>query len=100
MNDQKSFIDRVSRVTTEVAGNPVVSGTRERAQKASRVARAQLPATREDVLRLQEQLDRIESALTELASRVEAAQASPQDGVSQREREGGGLTEPPRRWPG
>jgi hypothetical protein len=73
MNDQKSFIDRVSRVTGEVAGNPVVSGTRERAQKASRVARAQLPATREDMMRLQEQLDRIESALTELASQVEAA---------------------------
>jgi hypothetical protein len=73
MNDQKSFIDRVSRVTGEVAGNPVLSGTRERAQKASRVARAQLPATHDDVLRLQEQLDRIESALTELAAQAETA---------------------------
>jgi ubiquinone biosynthesis protein UbiJ len=73
MNDQQSFIDRVSRVTGEVAGSPVVSGTRQRAQRASRVAKAQLPATREDLARLQEQLDRIESALTELAARVEPA---------------------------
>jgi hypothetical protein len=73
MNDDKSLIGRVSRVTGEMAGKPVVSATRERAQKASRVARAQLPATHEDIARLQEQLDRIESALTALAGRVEAA---------------------------
>jgi ubiquinone biosynthesis protein UbiJ len=72
MNDQKSLIDRVSRVTGDMAGNPVVSATKERAQKASRVAKSQLPATREDVARLQEQLDRVEATLTELAGRIEA----------------------------
>ncbi len=77
MNDQKSLIDRVSRVTGEMAGNPVVSGTRERAQKATRVARSQLPATREDLQRLQEQLDRIEGTLSELAGRAETAQPKP-----------------------
>ncbi|MDX6546736.1 MAG: hypothetical protein QOG33_286, partial [Gaiellales bacterium] len=39
---------------------------------ASRVAKSQLPATREDVARLQEQLDRVEATLTELAGRIEA----------------------------
>jgi hypothetical protein len=77
MNDQKSLIDRVSRVTGEMAGSPVVSGTRERAQKATRVARSQLPATRDDLQRLQEQLDRIEASLSELAGRVEAAPSKP-----------------------
>ena len=72
MNDQKSLIDRVSRVTGEMAGSPVVSATRERAQKASQAARAQLPATRDDVARLQEQLDRIEVSLAELAGKVDA----------------------------
>jgi uncharacterized protein (DUF1778 family) len=72
MNDQKSLIDRVSRVTGEMAGSPVVSATRERAQKASQAARLQLPATREDISRLQDQLDRIEASLAEMASRVEA----------------------------
>ena len=72
MNDQRSLIDRVSRVTGDMAGNPVVSATKERAQKASRVAKSQLPATREDVARLQDQLDRVEAMLTELAGRIEA----------------------------
>jgi hypothetical protein len=72
MNDQKSLIDRVSRVTGDMAGSPVMSATRERAQKASQAARAQLPATREDVVRLQEQLDRIEASLVELAGRLES----------------------------
>jgi len=72
MNDQKSLIDRVSRVTGEMAGSPVVSATRERAQKASQAARAQLPATRDDVARLQEQPDRIEASLAELAGKVDA----------------------------
>jgi hypothetical protein len=72
MNDTKSLIDRVSRVTGEMAGKPVVSATRERAQKASQHARSQLPATREDVARMQEQLDRIEASLAELAGRVDA----------------------------
>ena len=35
-------------------------------------ARAQLPATRDDIARLQEQLDRIEASLAELAGRVDA----------------------------
>jgi uncharacterized protein (DUF1778 family) len=72
MNDQKSLIDRVSRVTGEMAGSPVVSATRQRAQKASQAARSQLPATREDVARLHDQLDRIEASLTELAGRIDA----------------------------
>ena len=72
MNDQKSLIDRVSRVTGDMAGRPVVSATKQRAQKASQAARSQLPATREDVARLQEQLDRIEASLAELAGRVDA----------------------------
>jgi hypothetical protein len=72
MNDQKSLIDRVSRVTGEMAGSPVVSATRERAQKASQAARAQLPATRDDIVRLQEQLDRIEASLVDLAGRLDA----------------------------
>jgi hypothetical protein len=72
MNDQKSLIDRVSRVTGEMAGRPVVSATRERAQKASQAARAQLPATRDDVVRLQDQLDRIEASLADLAGRLDA----------------------------
>jgi ubiquinone biosynthesis protein UbiJ len=73
MNDQKSLIDRVSRVTGDMAGRPVVSATKERAQKATRVAKSQLPATREDVARLQEQLDRVEATLAELAGRIEGA---------------------------
>jgi uncharacterized protein (DUF1778 family) len=72
MNDQKSLIDRVSRVTGDMAGRPVVSATRQRAQKASQAARSQFPATREDVARLQHQLDRIEASLAELAGRMEA----------------------------
>jgi hypothetical protein len=72
MNDQKNLIDRVTRATGDV-GKPVVSATRDHAKKASRAARLQLPATREDIARLTEQLDRVEAALAELADRVEAA---------------------------
>jgi len=72
MNEQKSLIDRVSRATGDV-GKPVVSATRDQAKKASRAARLQLPATREDIARLTDQLDRVEAALAELADRVEAA---------------------------
>ena len=72
MNDQNRLMGRVSRVTGDVAGNPVVSATKERAQKASRAARSQLPATREDMMRLQEQLDRIESAMADLSQRMDA----------------------------
>ena len=72
MNDQKNLIDRVTRATGDV-GKPVVSATRDHATKASRAARLQLPATREDIARLTEQFDRVEAALAELADRVEAA---------------------------
>ena len=72
MNDQKSLIDRVTRAAGD-AGKPVVSATRDHAKKATRGARLQLPATREDVARLTDQLDRLEAALAELADRVEAA---------------------------
>jgi hypothetical protein len=71
MNDQKSLIDRVTSATGDV-GKPVVSATRDHAKKASRAARSQLPATREDMARLTDQLDRMEAALAELADRVEA----------------------------
>ena len=71
MNDQKSLIDRVTSATGDV-GKPVVTATRDHAKKASRAARSQLPATREDVARLQDQLDRIEASLTELAGRIDA----------------------------
>ena len=67
MNEQKSLIDRVSRATGDV-GKPVVSATRDQAKKASRAARSQLPATREDIARLTDQLDRVEAALAELAT--------------------------------
>jgi hypothetical protein len=73
MNEENSLMGRVTRVTGEVAGNPVVSATRERAQKAGRVAKGQLPATREDIIRLQHQLDRIEQALAALAEQKETA---------------------------
>ncbi len=72
MNDQKSLIDRVTSATGDV-GKPVVTATRDHAKKASRAARSQLPATREDMARLTDQLDRMEAALAELADRVEAA---------------------------
>ena len=98
MNDQKSLIDRVTRATGDV-GKPVVSATRDHAKKASRAARSQLPATREDIARLTEQLDRVEAALAELADRVEARQAQAPRSLN-REREAGELTAPPRRWPG
>lgn len=74
------LIDRVARVKTEAAkrvpgastGAPVVSATRERASAAGRAAVGQLPATREDVQRLQSSLDRIEAELIHLAAKVDA----------------------------
>jgi L-rhamnose isomerase len=72
MQDQHSLMGRVREVTEEMAGNPVVSATKERAQKAAHAAKSQLPATREDVLRLGEQLDRIETALVALTHKVDA----------------------------
>jgi chromosome segregation ATPase len=44
---------------------------RKRAHDAGRTARRQLPATREDVARLQASLDRIEAELATLSARVE-----------------------------
>jgi hypothetical protein len=61
-----------TRVQSEVSGNQVVSATRERAQAAAQAARGQLPATREDVTKLQDSLDRIEAALVHLQARVDA----------------------------
>ena len=74
------LIDRVTRVKTEAAKRvpgastraPVVSATRERASAAGRAAVGQLPATREDVQRLQSSLDRIEAELIHLAAKVDA----------------------------
>jgi hypothetical protein len=71
-SDQKNLIGRVTRATGEVAGHAVVTASRDRAQKAASAAKAQLPATREDVVRLQQQLDRIEEALTALTEQVSA----------------------------
>jgi hypothetical protein len=72
VTEQNRLIDRVSKVTGDAAGHPVVAGTKERAQKASRAASSKLPATREDVLRLQEQLDRIEAAMADVSQRMDA----------------------------
>jgi len=72
MNEQKRLKDRVTKVTGEVTPTAVVNATRERAQKASRAARSQLPATREDVMRMQDQLDRIEAALADMSQRMDA----------------------------
>jgi len=74
------LIDRVAKVKSEAAkrvpganaGAPVVSATRERAQAAGRAGVSQLPATREDVQRLQTSLDRIEAELVHLAAKVDA----------------------------
>jgi hypothetical protein len=61
--------DKVTRVQNEV--NPVVSATRDRAtavrNKAQQAANALPLATREDISRLQDSVDRIEAALADLA---------------------------------
>jgi hypothetical protein len=80
-----SLKERVARVTedvarkmqTEVGSSQVVSATRERAQGAAHVALGVLPATREDIARLQESLDRIETALVHLTARVDGMAAKP-----------------------
>jgi predicted nucleic acid-binding Zn-ribbon protein len=72
-SDQKNLIERVTRATGEVAGHAVVTASRDRAQKAASAAKAQLPATREDVAKLQEQLDRVEQAVAALSEQLEAA---------------------------
>jgi len=77
MNDQTSLIDRLSRVTGDMAGSQVVSAGKQRAEKAKRAARAQWPATREDLERLQEQLDRIEASIAQLTARVDAPAPKP-----------------------
>jgi hypothetical protein len=64
--------DVARRVQTEVGGKQVVSATRERAQGAAQVAMGVLPATREDMARMQESLDRIEAAIVHLTARVDA----------------------------
>lgn len=77
MHDQNSLIGRVREVTEEVTSRPVVSATKERAQKAANVARGQLPATREDIMRITVQLDRIETALVALMHKVDAMKEKP-----------------------
>jgi hypothetical protein len=64
--------DVARKVQTEVGSSQVVSATRERAQGAAQVAMGVLPATREDIARMQESLDRIEAALVHLTARVDA----------------------------
>jgi ubiquinone biosynthesis protein UbiJ len=77
MNDQTSLIDRLSRVTGDMAGSQVVSAGKERAEKAKRAARSQWPATRDDLQRVQDQLDRIEKTLAELSARIDAPAPKP-----------------------
>ena len=69
--------DATRRVQGEVAASPVVSATRERAQAAGRAATSLLPATREDVQRVQASLDRIEAELVHLAARLDALKPAP-----------------------
>jgi len=71
--DQKSIINRVTKVTGDVAVKPVVSATRDRAQKAAQSAGGWLPASQQDIQRLTEQLDRIEAAVAALSAQVDAA---------------------------
>jgi len=53
-------------------GKPVVSATRDHAKKASRAARLQLPATREDIARLTDN-STASRRLSRAGRRVEAA---------------------------
>jgi hypothetical protein len=89
MDDRKKILERVmeatdatrSRVQQEVAQNPMMSATKERAQavrqRAQTAALSQLHlATREDVARIQASLDRIEAAVNDLAKRVPQARAA------------------------
>jgi hypothetical protein len=69
--------DATRRVQGEVAASPVVSATRERAQAAGRAASNLLPATREDVQRVQASLDRIEAELVHLTARLEELKPAP-----------------------
>ena len=50
---------------------------RKRAGEAGRNARRNLPATHEDVARLQASLDRIEAELVHLCSRIDALKPAP-----------------------
>ena len=77
MNDQTSLIDRLSRVAGDMAGSQVVSAGKQRAEKTKRLARSQWPATREDLQRLHDQLDRIEAKLAELSARMDAPAPKP-----------------------
>jgi ubiquinone biosynthesis protein UbiJ len=79
--DRKNAIGRVvERVGTVTAQSQVVSATKERASavgskaRAATVGQLQL-ATREDVDRLQETLDRLEAKLNDLAERLPAKPA-------------------------
>jgi len=81
--DRKNTIGRVvERVGTVTEQSQVVSATKERASavgskaRAATVGQLQL-ATREDVDRLQETLDRLEAKLNDLAERLPAKSAKP-----------------------
>jgi hypothetical protein len=77
--------DVARKVQTDIGGRQVVSATRERAQGAAQVAMGVLPATREDIARIQESLDRIEAALVHLTARVDAL-ANPKPAPKRRPR--------------
>lgn len=90
MDEEKSRLDRmieaagdrVSRVGQDVTHSPVVTATRDRAgavaSRAQRLALSQLQvATRDDIVRLQAQLDRIEAAISDLARQSPAAGPRP-----------------------
>ena len=89
MDDRKKILERVmeatdatrTRVQQEVSQSPMVSATKERAQavrhRAQTAALSQLHlATREDIVRMQASLDRIEAAVNDLAKRVPATRAA------------------------
>ena len=72
----KSLIDKVTDATQDAVG-PVMAATKERAQavgrRAQQAAISQLKVvTRDDIVRVEAQLDRIEAALNDLTSRIEA----------------------------
>ena len=88
--DRKSLLERmmeatqdtVSKVQREVSQSSMASATKERASavrtrtQAAAVSGLQL-ATRDDVVRLQASLDRVEAALADIAGRLPEKPAKP-----------------------
>ena len=83
MEDKKSSLGRVvdkttgtvSQVSNQMAQSQVVSATKERASAVGNKARAatvgQLQlATREDIVRLEDSLERLEAAVADLSARL------------------------------